>query len=52
MTTWHEREPLGEFLEFAKHSAAHPDVLLERTLIVHVGPAPREAELVGAYAEA
>ena len=52
MTTWHEGDSLGEFLEFAKHSAAHPVVPLERTLILHIGSAACESQLVAAYAEA
>ncbi|WP_033375081.1 DUF7684 family protein [Leeia oryzae] len=36
MTTWHEREPLEEVFWFAKNSAIHPTVRLERTVLVHI----------------
>lgn len=36
MTTWHDKEPLAEALWFAGHSASHPDIDLEETVIVHV----------------
>ena len=52
MTTWHENEPLEECLWFAKNCAMHPTVPLERTVILHVGPTPREPELLRAFAEA
>jgi hypothetical protein len=52
MTTWHADEPLSECLWFAKNCATHPLVELERTLIVHVGSAPRRSELLQAFADA
>ncbi|WP_455430931.1 DUF7684 family protein [Solilutibacter oculi] len=52
MTTWHADEPLSECMWFAKNCATHSLVDLERTIILHIGPAPRERELVQAYAEA
>lgn len=51
MTTWHEQESFAEFLQFAKHSAQHPEGALERTLILHIGPVPRESQVVRAYVE-
>ena len=51
MTTWHEDEPLGEALWFARHCAFHPDVELEHTLLVHIAPQARAEELLGAYRE-
>jgi hypothetical protein len=52
MTTWHDNEPLEECMWFAKNCAFHPDVSLDRTVILHIGPAPREHELLQAYADA
>lgn len=52
MTTWHANEPLDECMWFAKNCAMHSLVELERTVILHIGPAAREADLLAAYAEA
>nr|CAS02490.1 putative integron gene cassette protein [uncultured bacterium] len=52
MTTWHADEPVEECMWFAKNCAMHSVAHLERTIILHIGPAAREHELVGAYAEA
>jgi hypothetical protein len=52
MTTWHENEPLSEVFWFAKHNAFHPTESLQATLLIHVAAAPREAELLQAYAAA
>ncbi len=52
MTTWHENDSLEECMWFAKYCAMHSVVELERTMILHIGPAPRERELLQAYANA
>lgn len=52
MTTWHEREPLAEAFWFAENAAFHPTVDLDRTIIVHVAPHDRGAELLNLYREA
>jgi hypothetical protein len=36
-------------LWFAAHTACHPDVDLERTVIVHIAEKARRAELLGEY---
>jgi hypothetical protein len=52
MTTWHENQTLSEVFWFAKHSADHPTEHLKATVILHIAAAPREAELLQAYAAA
>ncbi|XQA69855.1 DUF7684 family protein [Xanthomonas sacchari] len=52
MTTWHADESLMECMWFAKNCAMHAVVELERTVLLHVGPAAREQDLLDAYAEA
>jgi hypothetical protein len=52
MTTWHENEPLSEVFWFAEHTANHSTTSLERTLILHIGPAERESTMLQAYADA
>jgi hypothetical protein len=52
LTTWHADDSMQDYLWFAKHSAVHHAVELTRTLILHIGPTPRERELLAAYAEA
>jgi hypothetical protein len=36
MTTWHDKDPLSEALWFAGNCAEHPDVDLEKTVILHL----------------
>ncbi len=49
MTTWHDDEPLGEVFWFCENCASGPDGDLARTIILHIAPAPKEAELLAAY---
>ena len=49
MTTWHDKQPLSEVLWFASHCASHDAVQLAYTLILHIAPNAREAELMAAY---
>ncbi len=52
MTTWHDDEPLSDTFWFAGHCAFHPTVKLDQTLIVHISPEERGAEMLRDYAEA
>lgn len=52
MTTWHENEPLQEVMEFAKFSAHHPDVEIDRLLLLHIGGADRQSEFTALYSDA
>lgn len=52
VTTAHEDEDLEEVFWFARHRAAHPVCTLNKTLILHVAPAPRREELEAAWAGA
>lgn len=49
MTTWHADEPLREALWFVAHTAFHPKVALDRTVIVHISAEERRAELLRAF---
>jgi hypothetical protein len=49
MTTWHTDESLSETFRFAGHWASHPTVDLGRTIIIHVSPERREADLLEAF---
>jgi hypothetical protein len=49
MTTWHDDEPLSEAFWFAAHSAFHPTIALDRTLIVHISAEAREEALLQAF---
>ncbi len=50
MTTWHAVEPLTEALWFAGNYAFHPDVELERTVLLHVANEANEDEMIAIYA--
>jgi len=52
LATSHEDDDLEEVFWFARHRAAHPACTLNKTLIVHVGAAPRREELEAAWAAA
>lgn len=52
MTTWHEDATLSEVFYFAKCNALHLTQSLQSSVIIHIAAAPREAELLAAYAEA
>jgi hypothetical protein len=52
MTTWHDDEPLREAMWFAAHTACHPTIALERTVIVHISANEHVGELVRAYLQA
>ncbi len=45
MTTWHDDEPLSETFWFAEHTACHPTVSIDETVILDVGPHERRAHL-------
>lgn len=49
MTTWHDDETLEEVFWFCQFCAFDPYGLIEHTLIVHVGNADKEAELLGLF---
>jgi hypothetical protein len=51
MTTWHENEPLSEALWFVGNCASHPDIDLQETLLVHVGPTDNCTNVLAAYAD-
>jgi hypothetical protein len=51
MTTWHERDMLKEVFWFSIHCAMHPSLELGRTIIVHIAPRERSAELLQAFRE-
>lgn len=52
MTTWHEREPMGEVFWFSKNNAVHPTVKLRRTVLIHISFHNKHHELLKAYADA
>lgn len=49
MTTWHSDEPLSETFWYAGVVAHHPTRSLDRVVIIDIGPANREAEMLGGY---
>ena len=51
MTTWHPDEPLTEVFWFSKHTASHPTVDLDQTLLLHISPKSREHDLLQSYEE-
>lgn len=51
MTTWHENEPLSETFWFAGNCASHPDIDLQETLLVQVGPSNERTNVLAAYAD-
>ena len=51
MTTWHTDEPLAEAMWFAGQCAAHPDVELDQTVIIHIATEAREAGMLETYSE-
>ena len=51
MTTWHDEERLEDVFRFCKHTAVHPDVEIENTVILHVGSEYRETEFLSMYFE-
>jgi hypothetical protein len=50
MTTWHAKEPLSEALWFAGQCAFHPDVELDKTLLLQISDEPRRTEMLDTYA--
>lgn len=50
MTTWHSDEPMSEALWFAGNCAFHPDVELQRTMILHVATQAKPEALIAIYA--
>jgi hypothetical protein len=49
MTTWHDDEPLSETFWFAGHCAEHPTSDLGHTVVLHVSPMERRADLLRAF---
>lgn len=49
MTTWHEKASLQETFWFSENSAFHPTVDLKTTYIIHIAPADRAADILGAF---
>ncbi|MEQ1716003.1 MAG: hypothetical protein ABL907_08470 [Hyphomicrobium sp.] len=49
MTTWHSKESLDEALWFFKALAFHPDLALDRSLIVHVADQDGSDEFLAAF---
>lgn len=52
MTTWHEDESIEDVLAFAKHSAQHPSLVLDRLVVLHVGESDLREKLSDLYAVA
>ena len=52
MTTWHSDEPLTEVFWFSKHTASHPTVELDQTLLLHISAESREQQFLRSYDEA
>ena len=50
MTTWHTDELLSEALWFAGNCASHPDIELERTVLLHVANQAKADEMIATYA--
>ena len=51
MTTWHSDEPLTEVFWFSKHTASHPTIELDQTLLLHIASESREQEFLQRYDE-
>lgn len=49
ITTWHNREPLSEALWFAGFCANHPDVKLNKTMIIHVASEEQSSGMLETY---
>lgn len=49
MTTWHNNEPLEEVFWFSKHSAFHPNIEMQDTLIIHISDQNNEQGLLTRY---
>ena len=52
MTSWHVDESLEEACWFAKHTAFHPTLSLDRALIVDIATEDREAEALAMWTQA
>lgn len=44
-TTWHQNEPLGDVIHFAKFAAHHPIVELEKLVVLDIGKSGRQGML-------
>jgi hypothetical protein len=49
MTTWHDAEPMGELMRFARWDAIHQTEDLPTTVFVDIVPAPRERLVMETY---
>ena len=49
MTTWHHSEPLEEALWFAGYCAAHPDVELRHTVLLHCAEVEAGESLLSSF---
>ena len=52
MTTWHENEPLKDVYFFSKHSATHPEVKIDNTLLLHISRGNKEKDFLIDYERA
>lgn len=51
ITTWHDKEPLSEVFEFAKHTAHHENYNLTNCVILHLSPINKTDEFEKLYKE-
>jgi hypothetical protein len=49
MTTWHDKESLSEALWFAGNCASHPDVALDKAVILHVAQHEQRVRILDAF---
>lgn len=52
MTTWHEKDTLGDVFWFAKNNAFHADVEIMETLILHIAATKRGEQLTHEFERA
>lgn len=52
MTTWHEKEPLGDVFWFCENNVRHSALDLKRAILVHISPVERKLELLHGYESA
>lgn len=49
MTTWHDKEPLSEALWLLGNCASHPDVELDKTIILHLAEDQQRVGILQAF---
>lgn len=52
MTTWRADEPLEDVFWFSQFCGLHPSLELQKTYIVHISPASKEAVMLRTFAAA